>query len=325
MKITKFNTLVMESGEACSTFVDRVKEQAQKLENMGEKVSNTNLLTRLKEGVHKVHPLLASNLYVQGGDDVKVVEDVIRGYDNTPMGKQVQTEGVKTFDKANVVAEIPGKIGSQKRCRLCHKRGHIAKDCYANQGRKSHNRGIGKPTHNVVKKCYICNSSNHLQAECPKKKAGYNDSKSFAKSKGSADEKRSNSERSWKWKPPQQSHDAQHRKRKHSWNEGSDNSSVDRSNMMSFDHIRPQETTTLEGDDQSPVYVMVDTGTNRLTLTDKEYFDELDESVKREMQLAKKKLTLRVEGVGKIGRFEEVYYSPEADDNLCGASVICDL
>jgi hypothetical protein len=47
--------------------------------------------------------------------------------------------------------------------------------------------------------------------------------------------------------------------------------------------------------------------------------------VKREMQLAKKNLTLRVEGVGKIGRLEEVYYSPEADDNLCGASVICDL
>lgn len=60
----------------------------------------------------------------------------------------------------------------------------------------------------------------------------------------------------------------------------------------------------------------------RLTPTDKDYFDEL---VKREMQLAKKKLTLRVKGVGKIDRFEKVYYSPEADDNLCGASVICDL
>ena len=41
--------------------------------------------------------------------------------------------------------------------------------------------------------------------------------------------------------------------------------------------------------------------------------------------MAKKNLTLKVEGVGKIGRFEEVYYSPEADDNLCGASVICNL
>jgi hypothetical protein len=95
--------------------------------------------------------------------------------------------------------------------------------------------------------------------------------------------------------------------------------------MMSFAHIKPQETVIIEGDDQSPVYVMIDTGTNRMTLTEKEYFDELDESVKREMQLAKKNLTLRVEGVGKIGRFEDVYYSPEADDNLCGASVICDL
>ncbi len=88
--------------------------------------------------------------------------------------------------------------------------------------------------------------------------------------------------------------------------------------MISFAHIKPQETVIIEGDDQSPVYVMIGTGTNRMTLTEK------DESVKREMQLAKKNLTLRVKGVGKIDRFEEVYYSPDADDNLCGASVICD-
>jgi len=40
-EITKFNTLVMEPGETCCSFVDKVKEQAQKLENMGEKVSKT--------------------------------------------------------------------------------------------------------------------------------------------------------------------------------------------------------------------------------------------------------------------------------------------
>ncbi len=47
--------------------------------------------------------------------------------------------------------------------------------------------------------------------------------------------------------------------------------------------------------------------------------------MKREMQLAKKKLTLRVEGVEKIGKFEELYYFSEADYNLCGTSMICDL
>ncbi len=169
-----------------------------------------------------------------------------------------------------MAAEIPGENGGQKRCRLCHKRGHLANDCYANQGRKIHNRGIGKPTHNVVKRCYICKSFNHLQADRPKNKTGNNDRRSSAKSKGSADEKRSNSERSWKWKPTQQSNEAQQKKRKHSWNEGSDNWSVYRSNMMSFAHIKLQETVIIEGDDLSPVYVMIDTGT-RMTLTEKEY------------------------------------------------------
>jgi hypothetical protein len=49
-EITKFNTMVLKPGETCCRFVDKVKEQANKLANMGKKVSNTNLLTRLKEG-----------------------------------------------------------------------------------------------------------------------------------------------------------------------------------------------------------------------------------------------------------------------------------
>ena len=44
------------------------------------------------------------------------------------------------------------------------------------------------------------------------------------------------------------------------------------------------------------------------------------------VHLAKKDLTLQeVKGVGRSGKFEKVYYSPDAEDNLCCASVICDL
>ena len=110
-EITKFNTMCMEKGETCSQFVDRVKEQADRLENMGEKVSNLNLLTRLKEGVHKVHAMLAHNLYTQASEDVKVVEDSIRGYDNTPMAKLEQAKGDSTvaINIANFAGETPGK------------------------------------------------------------------------------------------------------------------------------------------------------------------------------------------------------------------------
>ena len=101
--------MVLEPGETCCRFVDKVKEQANKLANMGEKVSNTNLLTRLKEGVCKIFPLLAHNLYIQGSEDVKVVEDLIRGYDNTPMAKQLLTDATKSVDKVNAVAETSRK------------------------------------------------------------------------------------------------------------------------------------------------------------------------------------------------------------------------
>ncbi len=83
----------MEQGETCSNFVDRVKEQAFKLENMGERVSNTNLITRLKDGLFKVYSELAHVLYIQASEDLKVVEAAIRAYDNTLMAKHHNDTG----------------------------------------------------------------------------------------------------------------------------------------------------------------------------------------------------------------------------------------
>ncbi len=123
-EIIKFNNMMMEAGETCSTFADRVKEQAQKLDNMGEKVSNTNLLTRLKDGVFKIHSILAHNLYVQESEDnLKVLEDVIRGNYNTPMAKQLLIEGNKSADKVNLAGETPGKNAQKMCCRRCNRRG----------------------------------------------------------------------------------------------------------------------------------------------------------------------------------------------------------
>ncbi len=56
-----------------------------------------------------MYPLLANNLYIQGSEEVKFVENLIRGYDNTPMAKQLLTEGNKSVDKVNAAGEIPRK------------------------------------------------------------------------------------------------------------------------------------------------------------------------------------------------------------------------
>jgi hypothetical protein len=56
-EITKFNTLVMAPRETCCFFVDKIKEQAQKLNNMG----NESLIPiyRRKKFIKSIHCWLA--------------------------------------------------------------------------------------------------------------------------------------------------------------------------------------------------------------------------------------------------------------------------
>jgi hypothetical protein len=66
--------------------------------------------------------MLAHDLYTQTSEDVKVVEDSIRGYDNTPMAKLEQAKGDSTvaINIANFAAgETPGKNTQKLRCRKC--------------------------------------------------------------------------------------------------------------------------------------------------------------------------------------------------------------
>ncbi len=301
--------------------MDKVKEQANKLANMEEMVSNTNLLTRLKEGVCKVFPLLAHNLYIQGSEDVKVVEDLIRGYDNTPMAKQLLTDATKSVDKVNAAAETSRKKAQQMRCRRCNKRGHLEKDCWGSSKKRSDKDG-GKSNsrYNVPKKCYICQSTGHLQSDCQKARQSNRRESSHANSNSGGDNKKSFPNKSW---TPWNSSTPQQRKRKYSGNGADDNSSLDYSAMMRFGQFKPSESTHL--DLVEGTTAMLDSGTNRFSIKDREYFDNLDESIKQSVQLAKKGATLDAEGVGNVGDFKEVYYCPEADTNLCGVSVLGDM
>jgi hypothetical protein len=306
-EISKFNTLVMEQGETCSNFVDRVKEQAQKLDNMGEKVSNTNLITRLKDGLFKVHSALAHNLYIQGSEDLKVVEDIIRGYDNTPMAKMLLPDSAKSIDKVNFAGEIPRKNSQQMRCRRCNKRGHLEKDCWSKKDKKG-GPTVGKRKYNSEKsrKCYICQSTNHLQADCPKNRGSTRHTNGGAKYKSEDDKRKSSSIRKWNtWNSSKPT--SHNLKRKHSENETSDNSSVDYSAMMRYDEIKPMESK-MEHTEEEPAYVIMDSGSNRFAVNDKTHFDELNENEKIVIQLAKRYSTLKVEGIGKIGEFDEVYH-----------------
>jgi hypothetical protein len=97
---------MMEAGETCSTFVNRVKEQDQKLNNMGGESVEHELDHKiegrsLQSSFHTCAQLVCAR---------KVVEDVIRGYGNTPpLVKQLLTEGSKSAGKVNFAGKLRGK------------------------------------------------------------------------------------------------------------------------------------------------------------------------------------------------------------------------
>jgi hypothetical protein len=237
------------------------------------------------------------------------------------MAKQLLTDATKSVDKVNAVAETSRKKAQQMRCRRCNKRGHLEKDCWgSSKNRPDKESKKNSARYDVPKKCYVCQSTGHLQADCPKARQGNRREHSHAKSTSGGDQKKTFPNKSW---TPWNNSTTQHRKRKHSGNGADDNSSVDYSAMMRFGQFKPSESAHVDKDEGATA--MLDSGTNRFPIKDREYFDDLDENIKRSVQLAKKGATLEVEGVGNVGDFKEVYYCPEADTNLCGVSVVCDM
>ncbi len=92
---------------------------------------------------------------------------------------------------------------------------------------------------------------------------------------------------------------------------------------MKFGHFKSSESTAVDSGKVDEA--IMNSGSNRFTVTNIEYFDELDESDKRSIQLTKTGATLAVEGVEKIGEFEDVFYCPSAESNSCSISNLCDL
>jgi hypothetical protein len=116
----------------------------------------------------------------------------------------------------------------------------------------------GKYNSEKSRKCYICQSINHLQADCSKNSESTRHTNGGAKYKSEDDKKKSSSIRKWNtWNSSKPT--SHNLKRKHSKNETIDNSSVDYSAMMKYDKIKPMESK-IEHTEEKPAYVILTLG-----------------------------------------------------------------
>ncbi len=140
---------------------------------MGEKVSRLNLLTILKEGFYKVlsvYAMLTQNLYTQAYEDIKVPEDSMCAYDNTPNEKVQENKG-DTINVANFAGETLGKHPKIVLLQVSYEKTHIASNCWQGKGKGKGDDDLKKRykekyNKDTKKKRYLCKSTNHLKADC---------------------------------------------------------------------------------------------------------------------------------------------------------------
>ena len=82
-EITHFNTMSIKPDETTGSFIDRIIEQAEKLGDMGEEVSDTRKMTRVKEGLAPKYLHLAHSLAMQSDLDWAKMEALVRAYEHS--------------------------------------------------------------------------------------------------------------------------------------------------------------------------------------------------------------------------------------------------
>jgi hypothetical protein len=79
-EITIFNTMSIKLEETTGNFMDRLIEQAEKLVDMGEEVSELRKMTKVKEGLASKYIHLAHSLVMQSDINWEKLEALVRSY-----------------------------------------------------------------------------------------------------------------------------------------------------------------------------------------------------------------------------------------------------
>ena len=180
-EITHFNTMSIKPDETTGSFIDRIIEQAKKLGDMGEEVSDTRKMTRVKEGLAPKYLQLAHSLAMQSDLDWAKMEVLVRAYEHSIFAQPPR----KTEDDGKVLSanmafkkKTRGRDKTTKVCRVCRKPGHLAKDCWERTGKPSGNKGVKgrseKPGGSSAKgresrTCFVCGNSGHIAKDCDKR------------------------------------------------------------------------------------------------------------------------------------------------------------
>ncbi len=343
-EITHFNTMSIKPDETTGSFIDRIIEQAEKLGDMGEEVSDTRKMTRVKEGLALKYLQLAHSLAMQSDLDWAKMEALVRAYEHSIFAqppRKTEDDGKVLSTNMAFTKKMRGRDKTTKTCRVCRKPGHLAKDCWERNRKPGGNKGPkGKveKSGNVGTKgkesrmCYVCGKLGHIARDCHDKVTKTTQEENDSRKRKFPGDGNNTGEPTW-YTRGTKSYQTRNTEDEDSdaanmFTEVKDDSDkeytknyltalYDDSLIMNY-----AESSEPFGEDEM---ILVDSACNVLAINKERLFSNLDKSKTRKIKTAQKKTVVHVKGVGDVGPLTNAYWCPESSENLVGVNILKEM
>ena len=343
--VSKFHHLVMKDNESGAKFVDRVKLIVAEigLQNIKELPTDDSIIAVLKEGIRERMPILHQVVDLTDVTLTRLYSQINNCLENPVKDKLASVSQV--IDEDSYQAFINWTAGQEinkNKSRGRVENEHVPawkKKAFVRQGKGGARRFA----------CWNCDSTDHGARQCPEKLSKEaNDKLEGLQSRYPKGQRESNEHKRAKYGgSDDDDEDA-------GGNRGSSNSRENEANINRrgtlpmpawFGTSRPAEDTrrvintnrssrgavrtvyeiASNAMEEEVLLMNVDSGANRVIIKKKHLFDKLDCSMKNHLRTADSKHTLRVEGVGEIGRLKDAKFCPSASTDLVAVAKLNDL
>ena len=159
----ELNSTSMSPGQDPDTFLSRVYQLRDELENAGETVSEERLTDIVLEGLTSDYAMIKYNAECDPDISIQDIETTMRNMYANRVARKITSSKSYGRDSSMLVTSMPQHSSNQSskfrgKCFRCGKIGHIIKEC---RSRRQFNSGD-----RAVKYCSLHHSNSHDDSEC---------------------------------------------------------------------------------------------------------------------------------------------------------------